>query len=275
MKSPKYISPIVIALLCGIVCFASARTLVSLPNGIDPEILKQEQVLNRLADNMIRSADTYSSTGSTRSESEFVKRLVVILSNRETFKYNFPGLRKYDISLFISDDKRLKIYSWQSPYSGSMWHTQNVLQYLGNDNQVVSASFNNLYAQKDDGTAPSPVLDKIYKINNAKAIQYLLTGYGQMSGTEPYSVAHLLNITDHKFNINKKLFILNKKPDNEIYVSVNVAEDEDVDTIRKKMAIRYDVINQKIIYPLTKEVDNSVVLTGETRQLQFKNGFFK
>ncbi len=239
------------------------------------EVLNQEKTLSKLANILIESASSYSETGSTSKEDQFVKKFVSVLANANTFNYDFPSLKKYNISLLQSADKRLKIYSWQSPYSGSMWHTQNILQYLGNDHQIITASFNNLYEQKDDGTGPSPILDKVYKINNAGANQYLLIGYGQISGTEPYNVAHMLNIINHRFNINKKVFVINNKPENEIYVSVNVGEDQDIDEIRKKMDIKFDSTSQRIVYPVTKKAGNNLVLTGTTHQVQFKNGVFK
>lgn len=238
-------------------------------------IVKQEKRLNSLAQNMIASADTYLETGSFEQEEEFIKEFVKILGTANSFNYNFPSLRKYNIELKISADKQLKIYSWQSPYSGSMWHIQNILQYMGSDKQQVVASFNNLYEQQDDGTGPTPVLDQIYKINNSSVIQYLLIGYGQMSGTEPYRVAHILNVNNGRFKINKKLFYINNKLDNEIYVSVNVSEDQDVKTLKKNMAIGYNVTTHQITYPLTKEIENNIVLTSKKRTLEFKNGVFK
>jgi len=245
------------------------------PITLPAAIVNKEKILDSLAQSMIASANSYAETGSVVKEEEFISQFVKVLGAANTFSYNFPSLTKYNITLKVSADKQLKIYSWQSPYSGSMWHIQNILQYMSIDKQTIAASFNNLYEQKDDGTGPSPVLDRIYKIDNSSAVQYLLIGYGQMSGTEPYSVAHLLNITNHKFNINKRLFNINKKLDNEIYISVNVGENQDINTLRKKMAISYDVTNRYITYPLTKEIDNEIVLSGETRKLEFKNGVFK
>jgi len=245
------------------------------PTALPSVIVKQEKLLDSLAQDMVASADSYAETGSIDKEVEFIKQFVNVLEKANTFSYDFPSLKKYNIELKISADKQLKIYSWQSPYSGSMWHMQNILQFMGSDKQPIAASFNNLYEQEDDGTGPSPVLDQIYQINSSGVIQYLLIGYGQMSGTEPYSVAHLLNITNHKFNINKKLFNIRKKPENEIYVSVNVSEDQDIDSLRKKMAISYDVTTRQISYPLTREIGNNIVLTGEMRKLEFKNGVFK
>lgn len=239
------------------------------------DVLMQEKTLSRLANHLMQSATSYSENGSTTKEDQFVKNFVSVLSDAHTFNYDFPVLKKYNISLLKSADKRLKIYSWQSPYSGSMWRTQNILQYMGSDHQVLTASFNNLYEQKDGGAGPSPILDKVYKINNASANQYLLTGYGQMSSTEPYSVAHMLSITNHHFSINKKVFVINNKRENEIYVSVNVGEDQDIDEIRKRMDIKFDTTYQRIVYPATKENGNNLVLTGATQQIQFKNGVFK
>jgi hypothetical protein len=276
MKSSKKILiflPITV-LMAIILCAFSTNCnglITQPPHGV----LNQEKILSRLANNLTESVSSYSETGLTTKEYQFVKKFVSVLANTNTFSYDFPSLKRYNINLLHSADKRLKIYSWQSPYSGSMWHTQNILQYLGNDHQIITASFNNLYEQKDNSIGPSPILDRVYKINNAGANQYLLIGYGQMSGTEPYSVAHMLNIINHRFNISKKVFIINNKPENEIYVSVNVGEDQDIDEIRKKMDIRFDSISQRIVYPLTKEVGNNLMLTGATRQIQFKNGVFK
>lgn len=242
---------------------------------ITTQIINDEKRLDNLAQKMIASAERYAETGSTAKEDEFIKEFLNVLTKSNTFKYDFPSLKKYDIELMTSPDKQLKIYSWQSPYSGSMWHMQNILQYMGNDRQIITASFNNLYEQKDNGTGPSPKLDKVYKLNNAGTNQYLLTGYGQMSNTEPYSVAHMLNILNHHFNINKKVFVINNKPDSEIYVSVNVGEDQNIDEIRNKIDIKFDSTSRSIVYPVTKESGSNLMLTGETRQIKFQNGVFK
>jgi hypothetical protein len=238
-------------------------------------ILLQEKLLTRAASDMVQSADNYQATGSTAKEDIFIKMMLSTLKDAKTFKHDFASLKNYNITSLKSNDGRLKIFSWLSPYSGSMWHFQNILQYRDSANNVITASFNSLYKQHDDDTGPTPVFDKAYQLKTNNNTAYLLTGYGQMSGTEPYSVAHILTISKGGFNINKKIFLANGKPDNEIYANVNLLENQDNEKIKAQLSIKYDTVSQVITYPETKETKNNTILTGSVKHLKYDNGVFK
>ena len=238
--------------------------------------LKQENILLKYADAVQKAAEANADDDGlmvTAKENELIKNMLKIFSDQRTFSYNFPRLKNFNIGLVYSNDQHLKIYYWQSLYSGTMWHVQNILQ-LNTGQKIIVASFNNLYQQPDDD-GPTPFISKAYHLANTPMPRYLLLCYGQMSGIEPYEAAHVLDVENGHFNINKKSFLVNYKPDNELYIAANVLEDQDADKIREAMHIKYDSTNKTLTYPVIKETAKGNMLTGQTYMLKYNKAMFR
>lgn len=202
--------------------------------------------LEKLAAQMVASGESYLNNGNTDAEQIFIKAFMEALEEPKAFETNFNKLRKYDIQMLTADDGKLRVFYWLSPYSGSMWHVQNIVQYKDENNAVTALSFNNLYEDKDDEGSPTPFFDHIYTLNTSPQKTYLLTGYGQMSGTEPYTVGHTLVIDQGKFSITKALFKTGKGIKTQLFASAELKENQDKEKLLALLAIIYNAKAKKI-----------------------------
>jgi flavodoxin len=235
----------------------------------------QIDTLEKLAARMVASVESYRNDGNTEAEQIFIDAFIKALEKSKAFETDFTNLKKYDIQVLTADDGKLRIFYWLSPYSGSMWHVQNIVQYKDENNEVTALSFNNLYQDKDDEGSPTPFFDHIYTLNTSPQKTYLFTGYGQMSGTEPYTVAHALVINHAKFSITKALFKIGKAVKTQLFAAAELKEDQDKEKLLAQLAISYNTKDKTISYPEVNETKNGSVLTGKRSVLTFRDGMFK
>ncbi|RBQ07064.1 hypothetical protein [Pedobacter miscanthi] len=231
--------------------------------------------LLKLADKMVASRESYLNDGNTEAEEIFIKALIAALQKPDAFENDFAGLKKYEINVITSDDHKIRLFYWLSPYSGSMWHVQNIIQYKDEKNVLNAVSFNSLYQDKNDEGSPTPFFDHIYTLNTSPQKTYLFTGYGQMSGTEPYSVSHVMVIDHSKFSIDKALFKVGKSVKSELFASADLKEDQDKEKLIAQLAITYNPKDKTISYPEVNETKNGSVFNGKRDVLTFRDGMFK
>ncbi|MGN8056812.1 hypothetical protein ACTJKN_11095 [Pedobacter sp. 22163] len=231
--------------------------------------------LERLAAQMIASRESYLSDGNTEAEETFIRALVTALKQPNAFEDDFAYLRKYEINQLSADDHKLRVFYWLSPYSGSMWHVQNIIQYLDENKAVTAISFNDLYQDKDNEGSPTPFFEHIYSLNTSPQKTYLFTGYGQMSGTEPYSVSHILVVDHSKFSINKALFKLGKTVKTQLFASADLKEDQSKEKLTAQLAMIYNTQDKTISYPEVTETKNGSIFNGKRGVLTFRDGMFK
>lgn len=231
--------------------------------------------LEKLAAKMVASRESYLNDGKTEAEEVFIKAFIEALKQPKAFEIDFANLKKYEINVLTADDHKLRLFYWLSPYSGTMWHVQNIVQYHGENNVVTAVSFNNLYGDKDDEDSPTPFFEHIYHLNTSPQKTYLLTGYGQMSGTEPYSVSHTLIINHSKFSINNPLFKLGKTVKNQLFASAVLKDDQNKEKLMAQLAMIYNSQDKTISYPEVNETKNGSVFSGKRKVLTFRDGMFK
>jgi hypothetical protein len=230
--------------------------------------------LEKLAAKMVASRESYLNEGKTEAEEVFIDAFIEALKQPKAFETDFANLKKYEINVLTADDHKLRLFYWLSPYSGTMWHVQNIVQYQGENNAVTAVSFNNLYGDKDDEGSPTPFFEHIYHLNTSSQKTYLLTGYGQMSGTEPYSVSTLI-INHSKFSINKPLFKLGKVVKTQLFASATLKESQDKEKLMAQLAMIYNPQDKTISYPEVNETKNGSVFSGKRKVLTFRDGMFK
>jgi hypothetical protein len=177
--------------------------------------------------------------------------------------------------VLTADDHKLRVFYWLSPYSGTMWHVQHIVQYQDENNRVAAVSFNELYEDKDDEGSPTPFFEHIYSLHTSPEKTYLLTGYGQMSGTEPYSVSHTLVIDHSRFSIDKPLFKVGKSVKTQLFASATLKQDQDKEKLRAQMAMIYNPQDKTISYPQLNETKNGSIFNGKRSFLTFRDGMFR
>lgn len=231
--------------------------------------------LEKLAAGMVASRESYLNDGSTGAEETFIKAFLEALNQPASFQNDFASLKQYEINVLTADDHKLRVFYWLSPYSGTMWHVQNIVQHQGENNSITAVSFNELYEDKDDEGSPTPFFEHIYSLHTSPEKIYLLTGYGQMSGTEPYSVSHTLVIDHSKFDINKPLFIVGKSVKSQLFASDTLKEDQDKEKLRAQLAMIYHPQDKTISYPEVNETKDGSIFNGKRKVLTFRDGMFR
>jgi hypothetical protein len=231
--------------------------------------------LEKLAAGMVASRESYLNDGSTGAEDIFIKALVEALEQPTSFENDFANLKKHEINVLTADDHKLRLFYWLSPYSGTMWHVQNIVQYQDENKAVAAVLFNDLYEDKDDEGSPTPFFEHIYSLHTSPQKTYLLTGYGQMSGIELYSVSRTLNIDHSKFSIKKPLFKLATAVKPQLFASATVKEDQNKDKLRAQLAMIYNPHDKTISYPEVNETKKGSVFSGKRNVLTFRDGIFK
>lgn len=212
-------------------------------------------------------------TAAEDAEAEFIRGLLRALQQPGSFEMGLTALLPYDIHILNSNDGRLRIVSWLSPYSGTMWHVAHIIQYKG-DRGLVVLRLNDLYGQQDEG-APTPFFDHIYALDVPAKNTYLLTGYGQMSGMEPYAVAHTLVWENGKFTMDKKLFKEGHAWQSSLFAQADLRDDTLAERTRKQLAITYDPKTKILTYPEAKAREDGFIFTGNRRELVYHDGKFQ
>ncbi|WP_343522832.1 hypothetical protein [Pedobacter sp.] len=231
--------------------------------------------LKKLAANMVASRETYIKDVNTTAEDIFIKALIEQLKKPGAYEKDFAGLKAYEINILNADDRKLRLFYWLSPYSGSMWHVQNIVQYKDENNTLRAVAFNSLYKDKDDEGSPTPFFDHIYALATSPQKTYLFTGYGQMSGTEPYSVSHTLVIKGANCSINQPLFKVGKGDQTQLFAAAELKEDQDKEKLLSQLAITYNPTDKTISYPEVDESKYGTFYNGKRNSLTFRDGMFK
>lgn len=208
------------------------------------------------------------------AETLFIKALLQALKQPGSFESDFAVLKEYDIHLLMADDGRFRLFYWLSPYSGTMWHVQNIIQYK-TESGLVAVPFNSLYEQNEDEGAPTPFFEHIYALDSSPQTIYLLTGHGQMSGVEPYAVAHNLVWDGKDFRMDKKIFQEGNGWKAELYAQANLRDDSLSEQTAKRLRVTYDPRTKILTYPEAKASDEGYMFTGRLRSLIYRKDRFQ
>lgn len=204
-------------------------------------------------------------------EESLINPLLLFLKNPASAHFSANGHEKENILTNKSDDGRLKVFSWLSPFSGRRWFVQNIFQYTAKDRAIQTASYNRVFDEPTGAGTPMPFIDSMYILQQADGfVNYLLLGHGQMSGTEPYSTAHIIEIQGDHFKIKDELFLNGESP----YVGLTITKTENTDEVKKQITIQYNPATKILTVPVTKQGLQGQILTGSNKVLKFRNGRF-
>lgn len=184
-------------------------------------------------------------------------------------------LEPFEIRVLNADDGQLRMFYWLSPYSGTMWHVQHIIQYRDGD-KLIAIPFNSLYTQQEDEGAPTPFFEHIYTLKGTAEKMYLLTGYGQMSGMSPYVTAHTLVWNGKVFLMDyKKIFKEGRAWKEGLYAEANLLDDSGAAPARALPHISFDPQTGILTYPEAKRTEEGDMYTGRIRSLTYRNGIFR
>ena len=203
---------------------------------------------------------------------KFKEELRAVLLKPKTFKYPFDSLGKY-INIISSQDKRLRLYSWDE-MTGGTWHQMAALaQYTNEAGNIYCENLDSDFY--GDETDISDII--FYKINDV-VIQnipnYIVFGWGTFGGGSHFKIVKVFTIIGNKITDNNKIFKLNDKLISELYLSTSRSNKINLDYNSKNQVIEFDEFRR----PSENEEEMGYmhpIPTGNTIKLKFNGKVFE
>jgi len=145
-----------------------------------PEI---EAALCRLADSMWQDRRLYVNYDNPNSDEVFYRNLSVVLGMKASLDYPFDALRRENISIAASDDRRFHVFSWDKDSPNSNFALLQFTDSAGNIRLRKPMDF------KDNKTLPKLTYSRIIQVHAAAGNVYLLLGQ-TTSGDAEYLQAY-------------------------------------------------------------------------------------
>lgn len=127
---------------------------------------------------------------------QFETTLRAVLSNKESWDYKFPELRKY-ISVTTAEDKKIRTFGWDSLTGGS-WHAlKNLIQFkFDAEIHVVSIQDEKPIDEEEEGNDifADAVILEIYPFANG----YIFEGYGTYGSGHHHKVLTYYELMNEK-----------------------------------------------------------------------------
>jgi hypothetical protein len=127
---------------------------------------------------------------------QFETTLRAVLSNKESWDYKFPELRKY-ISVTTAEDKKIRTFGWDSLTGGS-WHAlKNLIQFkFDAEIHVVSIQDEKPIDEEEEGNDifADAVILEIYLFANG----YIFEGYGAYGSGHHHKVLTYYELMNEK-----------------------------------------------------------------------------
>ncbi len=138
----------------------------------------------------------------------FKKKLLDYTKNASTLNYQFSELKKYLSGLTKSEDRKLRIYSWDTEVGGTLHFFDNVFQFQGNDGKVYSKS--NIWEEADAGSTgdnrdAGAFVTDIFDIDTKNGKVYLANFTSVLSTALGYESINLFGIEGNSLNDKIKL----------------------------------------------------------------------
>jgi hypothetical protein len=147
-----------------------------------PEI---EATLCRLADSMWQDRKLYVNYDNPTSDEIFYRNLAIVLRMKTSLEYPFDALRQKNISIVASDDRHLRVFSWDKDSPSSNYA---LLQFCDSDKKIHLRKPSDF---KENKLLPKMIYTKVYQVNTSAGPIYLLSGQtSQTAGAAEYLQAY-------------------------------------------------------------------------------------
>jgi len=153
-------------------------------------------------------------------ESELFGRMFYdyIFVHPETMNNGFKGLMNEGLMISDSDDKLLRIYSWDTQLGGTMRFYNNIYQYRSGD-KVYSKMIIDTSA---DGPDPGGWYSFIYTLNTDSKKYYLAVSNSEYSTSEIGQSLQAYSIESNELNNTEKLFKTDDGMSNSLGIGFNL-----------------------------------------------------
>lgn len=179
-----------------------------------------------------------------------VKILKYISTNPESITYPFDSLKKKNIHIINSEDKLLRIYSWNTWKGGTMVDFTNLLQYKSNGKVYAKVIKDTTINGEGEYT---PFYSQIFTLKNKKHTYYLCIYNGIYSSKDASQSVNILKIENNKLKDVKLI-----KTENGLTNSIDLYFDffSVVDRPERPLKlIKYDHEKKQIYIPIVTEKD--------------------
>lgn len=140
-----------------------------------------------------------------------------ITNNSNSFKESFHFLQEKSLlNIVTSDDKKLKIYSWESADNGTMRFNNVLFQYK------VGKEIKTQMLKKEDPTDPLYYFTSLNTLNNKGFTYYIAKSKTIVSKHDLAESIHVLTIGDSVVKTNHELFKTTKKNYSRIDVNYDI-----------------------------------------------------
>jgi hypothetical protein len=175
-------------------------------------------------------------------EERALKRKLLRYSRRPSIlNYDFPELGRL-MKILTSDDRRLRLYSWDSPSGGTMSFTETVLQYQGSDG-VLRASSEEIGGESG-GMGRWPL--EIRSLMTKTGPVYVVITTARASNIMEWQYVNLYKIIGAKF-VNAKLFKTQSGLSSEIKFSY---DNQSFKNNQFNQVIKFDRKSNTITFPV-------------------------
>jgi hypothetical protein len=187
-------------------------------------------------------------------------KFVSVLSNAETFTYNFEKLSKF-VTIIRSKDKKVNMFSWDQLSSGNRHDMLSIIQYKNKNNKVFTKVIDTDIAENNKAII-SDIFFEIFNIEISNKNTYLCFGWGTYGAGHHHNSILLFSIEKDSVKFNTDAIA--KK---EAFISAPRG---------KKIGLHYNNKEKLIIYNEFLLDDNIgfYLPTGKVVRLEFKDNKF-
>jgi hypothetical protein len=220
------------------------------------DMSKIEATLVCLADSMWQDRKLYINYDNPTADEIFYRNLMIALRLPSSATYPFDALRQRNISIITSDDKKLRVFSWDkdSPYDNYA-----LMQFM--DSNKVQLKRSNDF---NEVSTPKLTYKKIYQLKEKSTPIYLLIGEtSAASGGSGY-----LQAFGEKAGQPVRLKIFKENPANDMLYDAILVEKK-----TGKETITYDSKHKTLSYPVI--IKSGRKIKTQTHKLRFDGTIFK
>jgi hypothetical protein len=250
-----------------------------LPKAQLDSVIKDEQYLGKLADTLFNKLhekvspnDSLAEELDFQSEDIFIKAFENVLRKPYTFGYDFPALADFQVDVTHSNDRKMKIYDWESPFCGSMFIMPSIIQYQKSPNKTI-VHIQNVHQEDSSVEIPMSHYYSVYHICDSPYPLYLTIAGGQGDYGHPFEIVEGFIIAHDSITKSSNLFKLDSEFTNSIFVPEQYYRFHADPSGMESPIVTYDRLSKVLTFPdLTK--DDDATPTGKSIKLKFNGKYF-
>lgn len=202
----------------------------------------------------------------------FKKNLKTILSAPETFEYPFDSLGNY-IKIIQSNDKRLRIFSWDER-TGGTWHQIAGIAQFKNESGIVFSQYLATEAAEENDEIVDIFYYDIYDLKGKNSIYYLSFGWGTHGSGTHFKIIKAFKINGTEIVDDERIFKINNELNAVIFLLSTRLDPINLKFNQSTKILEFDELQIPKSFDEDKEYDIPRP-TGNKIRLKFNGRFFE